>query len=237
MKADVAVRPLVELAGEIRDAHAEVEHHGRATVAAAIRAGEALAAAKAQLPHGQWLPWLAENFPASDRTARGYMSLAANRQRVADLPTVREALAELAAPREPKALEPPSRSLEENERVVQDGINVFVRTADALLALTPETRTRYAADLGISSQQLDEMIGWARMILGPPSPSGSAARVAVALSEGMPLEDLAVLVATEIYGPTPNDEELQDARFATACALAETEHGRRAMADEIGGAS
>lgn len=70
------------------------------TVHHAIRAGELLLEAKGRVGHGEWLPWLAANFEAGERTARRYMTIASNRTRVADLPSVREALAELATPRD-----------------------------------------------------------------------------------------------------------------------------------------
>ena len=88
----------VELGQEVRKADAA----WRDAVGHAIRAGELLTEAKALVRHGDWLPWLEANFPGSDRTARNYMRLAANRNRVADLPTVREAVALLAAPKRPE---------------------------------------------------------------------------------------------------------------------------------------
>lgn len=81
-----------------RDAHSAVAH--------AIRAGEALIAAKAKVRHGDWLPWLADHFPASETTAQRYMRLAANPARVTDLESIRAGIAELAVPRE---LPPPQR--------------------------------------------------------------------------------------------------------------------------------
>ena len=76
-------------------------------------AGEALSAAKAQLDHGQWLPWLEENCPTvSSRVAQMYMRIArswqelqaaANTKRVSHLP-LREALALLADPTDDQAL-------------------------------------------------------------------------------------------------------------------------------------
>src|SRR6202044_2192582 len=41
-----------------------------------IAAGELLIEAKAQLKHGEWLPWLEEHCGLSDRTARRYMRVA-----------------------------------------------------------------------------------------------------------------------------------------------------------------
>jgi site-specific DNA-methyltransferase (adenine-specific) len=60
-------------------AYSMVEH--------AMNAGQALIEAKGRVPHGEWLPWLAENFEASERTAQNYMTVAANPQRAADLDT------------------------------------------------------------------------------------------------------------------------------------------------------
>ena len=45
----------------------------------AIRAGELLIEAKAQLKHGEWLPWLENNCTMSERTAQLYMRLAQRR--------------------------------------------------------------------------------------------------------------------------------------------------------------
>jgi hypothetical protein len=79
----------VELEAADRDWHSAVGH--------AIAAGGLLTEAKALVKHGEWLPWVAANFPGSERTAQLYMRLAANPQLVADLPTVREAVAMLTA--------------------------------------------------------------------------------------------------------------------------------------------
>lgn len=71
---------------------------GESMVEHAIRAGEALISAKAQLEHGQWLPWLAANFDGSEATAQRYMQMAANPARVRDLeePSIRKALDAIA---------------------------------------------------------------------------------------------------------------------------------------------
>jgi hypothetical protein len=95
---DVVVLPagasLSDLAQTANREHELAREHGLAMVEHAIRAGEALLEAKAQVKHGEWLPWLDANFDASERTARGYMAIASNRQRVADLeePSLRKAL-------------------------------------------------------------------------------------------------------------------------------------------------
>jgi hypothetical protein len=47
----------------------QVEFHWERAVAHAIRAGEFLIEAKAQVGHGAWGSWLAANFPKSESTA------------------------------------------------------------------------------------------------------------------------------------------------------------------------
>jgi Protein of unknown function (DUF3102) len=70
---------LVDLAARIR-----VEHEATATalkrsVEHAMAAGDLLIEAKAQLKHGQWLPWLTEHCALSERTAQLYMRTAKHR--------------------------------------------------------------------------------------------------------------------------------------------------------------
>jgi len=75
----------------------------------AVRAGALLIDAKRVVDHGNWLPWLRENFGLSERSAQNFMKLsrdmatlpAANAKRVALLP-LREALASIAKSRLPE---------------------------------------------------------------------------------------------------------------------------------------
>lgn len=69
-------RDLDVLATEIREEHEQATHAFRRAVQHAVRCGELLEEVKARMPHGAWLPWLDEHFPASRRTAQGYMRLA-----------------------------------------------------------------------------------------------------------------------------------------------------------------
>ncbi|MFN8131162.1 MAG: DUF3102 domain-containing protein [Solirubrobacteraceae bacterium] len=89
------------LAGEIRAEHEAAQAAFGAAVGHAIRAGQLLTEAKAQVPHGEWIPWLEENFPAGKRTAQGYMRLAANAEEAQALAHlgIEGALRQLAAPR------------------------------------------------------------------------------------------------------------------------------------------
>jgi hypothetical protein len=107
-------RRLPAIAADVRREVEAAEQSWRDAVAHAIRAGELLIEAKAQVKHGDWGGWLDANFPGSRTTATNYMRLAANRQSVADLPTVREAVAALAgrAPSRPGGLPPPPDAAE-----------------------------------------------------------------------------------------------------------------------------
>lgn len=105
---------LDDLAGRIRAEHEQVGTALRITLGRAIHCGELLIEAKAQVPHGGWLPWLKEHCAMTERTAQGYMRVARERDRLntqsfADL-GVGEALARLAEPRDrtdiPRPIEP-----------------------------------------------------------------------------------------------------------------------------------
>ena len=76
----------LDRSNSLADLAARIRTHHEATVAAlntavinAMAAGDLLTEAKAQVPHGQWLPWLAENCIISERTAQLYTKLAKNR--------------------------------------------------------------------------------------------------------------------------------------------------------------
>jgi hypothetical protein len=70
---------LAVLAAEIKTFHRSAQANLRASVESGIACGLRLIEAKAQLNHGQWLPWLAEHCAISERTAQLYIRLAKNR--------------------------------------------------------------------------------------------------------------------------------------------------------------
>lgn len=91
---------LVDLAARINVEHEAAGRALKRSLQHAVAAGDLLIEAKAQLKHGQWLPWLSEHCQIPERTARLYMRLAKNKTEignVADL-TVRAAVALLASP-------------------------------------------------------------------------------------------------------------------------------------------
>ena len=95
----------------------------------AMTAGDLLIEAKAQIPHGAWLPWLAANVEISERSAQLYMRMAKNRAEieasksamaVADL-TLNEAVALLMLSSDVRKLIAFMRQIEnlEGEELVQ----------------------------------------------------------------------------------------------------------------------
>ena len=101
-RADVMTTTLTMLATAIADEHRQATEHATSAILHAMAAGDLLLKAKERLPHGAWLPWLADSCALSERTAQRYMALARHRAtleakapRVADL-NVRQAMALLA---------------------------------------------------------------------------------------------------------------------------------------------
>ena len=75
---EIEKRRLSVLADELGQEVA-AEDAARDAVSHAIGVGELLTEAKSLVKHGEWRPWLAANFPGSERTAQTWM--AASRQR------------------------------------------------------------------------------------------------------------------------------------------------------------
>ncbi len=70
------VPALTSLAEQINREHAACEAAVRTGLQHALNCGRLLIEAKTKCEHGQWQPWLAANFRASERTAQGYMRVA-----------------------------------------------------------------------------------------------------------------------------------------------------------------
>jgi DUF3102 family protein len=105
---------LADLAARIRAEHEAALLSMKRGLEHTITAGGLLLEAKAQLAHGQWLPWLREVCPSlPERTASHYMRLARHADElrtesanIADL-TVREAIALIANPTVAEAISEP----------------------------------------------------------------------------------------------------------------------------------
>jgi hypothetical protein len=140
---------LSTLAIEIRREVEQAEADFQSAIAHAVRAGELLIEAKGQLKHGEWLPWLAANFPGSARSAQGYMRLAEHAedaQRVAHL-GIKGALKQLAAPKRLDAVD-------EIERLLQDASETMVADFAGAEPLIQDGR-----------KLTDERLTWAESVL------------------------------------------------------------------------
>jgi hypothetical protein len=68
-----ASNSLADLAGRIQNEHKAVSTSLKESVAHAMAAGDLLIEAKAQLDHGQWLPWLRDHCKVFERMAQRYI--------------------------------------------------------------------------------------------------------------------------------------------------------------------
>jgi hypothetical protein len=85
---------LADLAARIRSAHQATSAALSSALIHAMAAGDLLIEAKAQIKHGEWLPWLVDNCAMSDRTAQLYMRCAKNRTAIED--QIRNSVADLS---------------------------------------------------------------------------------------------------------------------------------------------
>jgi hypothetical protein len=99
-----ASNSLADLGARINEAHRLAIGHAGKAIEQAIACGQLLLEAKANVPHGKWLPWLRDNVTFGERSAQGYMRIAQRvpsqiRNGVSDFPSLRGALHALATPR------------------------------------------------------------------------------------------------------------------------------------------
>jgi hypothetical protein len=89
-------------AQEIVRLHSEVVGHLRQSLEKAIRIGQLLSEQKEALKHGEFIPWLESNIPFTDRTARNYMKVYRERDRLKTetISDLKGAYALLASPQE-----------------------------------------------------------------------------------------------------------------------------------------
>jgi len=105
-QAEPETKTLIDLAAQINQAHDQVEQAFTSAMKHALIAGKFLLEAKTQLKHGEFKPWIRDNFEFSDRMARAYMRVAKEfpklpdeeRQRVTDM-SLRGVLKLLASPK------------------------------------------------------------------------------------------------------------------------------------------
>ena len=128
---------------EIQQLHAEIGGYLKMTLDKAIRIGELLTAQKTECGHGNWIPWIENNLPFSERLVRDYVRFYDRREelktaRVADLSQARRFLNppqeqentewEKEFQRRAKAVELLSRKAEEADRIIEQKLNQVERS-------------------------------------------------------------------------------------------------------------
>lgn len=86
-------------ADKINSLHQEIEAALNKSLKNAIEIGRLLSHAKAEIPHGQFTGWLEENCTFSGRTARRYMKLFDNRDKIGSAEGIQEAYTLLQEPK------------------------------------------------------------------------------------------------------------------------------------------
>ncbi|MBN1819786.1 MAG: DUF3102 domain-containing protein [Prolixibacteraceae bacterium] len=76
---------------EIKQLHAEIEASLKTSLEKAVRVGKLLCRVKDKLKHGEFMPWIKDNLPFTDRTARNYINLFENRENILQAGSVTEA--------------------------------------------------------------------------------------------------------------------------------------------------
>jgi hypothetical protein len=85
-KFDILARRINAREDTIQEMRKRTTEGCNQTLTEVILQGQDLLQAKADLPHGQWLPWLQSSCPSiSERMAQRYMRVASNPTRVSDL--------------------------------------------------------------------------------------------------------------------------------------------------------
>lgn len=74
-------KPALDKKKEVIALHNEINEALKTSLPKAIRIGEILADIRSNSKHGEWLPWVKDNLPFSDETARKYQRLYQNREK------------------------------------------------------------------------------------------------------------------------------------------------------------
>ena len=194
----IPVASLGELAAAINAEHQAAERTARTALDHARAAGDKLLLAKAQVEHGQWLPWLSANCPdVAVRTAQAYMRLAGNwgtletkYATVAYLP-INDALKLLNAP-EPEP-DPITGDLLSADDLLSDDLS-----ADDLLSDDLSADDLLSDALGTPGAYHDQITP--QLLPATPAPAVSVASVTAMLAELPEPDRRAVLDTTAAAG-------------------------------------
>jgi hypothetical protein len=177
-KTHKASGDLASLAEQINDYHAKCEQAVGQAVRYAKEAGDRLGAVKKGLGHGEWLPWLEDNFAGTPRTAQSYMRIAENwteleMRNTASHLSIRGALKELAAPKEEP--EPKEENPEDEGGTFEDVVELThsfrtIRDTEAFRHKGYETFEAYVRGEWKERAEglLIAMPGWELVVDNPP---------------------------------------------------------------------
>jgi hypothetical protein len=135
------------LAQEINREHRLVGQSIASALAHATRAGELLHEAKASLPPGAWLPWIAANFDDSPRTAQLYMRISKYRDEIPQDVSLAQAQRALTALPRTDSDEWAGRSTKRGKKTLA-GARARRKNREGRLALEREQRARAARKRG-----------------------------------------------------------------------------------------
>ena len=226
----------------------EILFYKRQAGGAIIEIGKRLLEAKAQLGHGEWLPWLREKVDISERSAQNFMRLAREYSKSADIADLgaSKALALLALPEteraefaaethtvngvEKTASEMTARELREAIQA-RDRALLEAREADARAKSAEESRVKMEADM----RQLKELQQRAREAEEEKGRQLQAAEAELQALRSRPVE---VAVKTRDAAPeqlaSAREEGARQAREAAAKAhRRELEEAERKARDNV----
>jgi hypothetical protein len=222
-KPKAAARSLTTIVGEIRETL-------RNDIGSIIARGNLLQEAKDQLEHGQWLPWLEENFLMDERTAQRAMAaakFAAKYDNVSGLHLTKSALYELSSEDYPAKVV--KAVLKEAKSAIVSHQKVW-EINERLNPRKPEPVEDWRAELERREQEQAEAEAEAEKLLDGPPPDLPPAEPAVPVdfvlaqfnSAIKALEELQTKSVNRFTGTTHNADELRkvaDFLFAVANAV------------------
>lgn len=141
--------PLETLAEMANTAAELAERDMVSAVGRAWDCGRYLLAAKAQVPHGQWMHWVRVNFDRELRTASRYMQLAGafeSRAAIAEAASIRQAMRMISQPEEIVADEPGPELVEEIEAEPEATPEIEPQERPSIRRVSAESRKVSEAD-------------------------------------------------------------------------------------------
>lgn len=225
----LSLEALVELANRAAE---QAERDMVSAVGRAWDCGRYLLAAKAQVPHGQWMHWVRVNFDRELRTASRYMQLAGafpTRAAIAEAASIRQAMRMISQPEEIVADEPEPELVEdvepESEPEIEPQERPSIRkvsaearkVSEADREPTPEARPVVQPELVAEPEADDVVVLYARSGQGyVVADADEVAAAALQLHEPMSLVRMAVLAVPRRDMPWAVDELEQAIKWLQA---------------------